>query len=646
MNTPRNTYTLGLQSQDARPIVLVGTGGTPPADDGETDFYKALTVTRSAGGSDLDHARFDYSLALAERRVQDMDVPYGLDAWLCVTLPQPRSRMQPEPLFAGAVAKLSARLDEEGEFAPRTARVERHHFGVPVRGPRVVDPDGETRDLHTDVVFNPTIDGRVWGNRSSWSDPERGHFWWIDPGSARTAKARVTNGNQTANLWTLAQATVSLCRLANPDEDLVLNPDLTEVARVLVGGPALKNWKLPRNSYLPELLDKLLHAHGCDWYLVPVRTDDGIRLRIKLFTRGMGTEVSVQRERVGTSVRPGRNNLLALDIEWNVADIANRIRVQSAAKMKEITVELKRGWTEAEDDLSVDDLQKTDPESEFAAHPDAWRRWVLNEAGDYAGTRPTVDAERPWLEIKDGDWFDVRPLLDTADVPRRRKFERPLTFDKRTNERVNILVQAWDPDADTWNHIGGWSPLEHECGIYFDGDKPPDDLVKLGDDARLRITACLVSDIRDEALATRRPESPNGADVELVLDLGDRFFSRTRQKTGDYKSTLIVDPDDETESDERDDHEALVEYAEKVREVEDAARLTANLTLKGIQTAYEIGQLVTKVDGRNIELNRFGAGVREKKYLQIVRIEFDFQRQETRLTVETFDDVKIQKQVL
>lgn len=646
MNTPRNTFALTLQSVDAWPIVLVGTDGAPPTDGGETDLWKVTTVTRSAGGSDLDHARFDYSLARSGERVQDMQSPQGLDTWLCVTLPRPRSEMDSEPLFAGTVAKLSVRLDAEGEFAPRTARVERHHFGAPVRGPRVVDPEGETRDLHTEIIFNPTIDGRVWGNRSSWSDPDKGHFWWIDPGSARTANARATNGNQTANLWTLGQATVTLCRLANPDEELVLNPELSEVAEVLKDGPALKNWTLPRNAYLPELLDKLLHAHGCDWHLVPVRESGAFRLRIKLFKRGVGTEVSVQRERVGTSLRPGRNDLIALDCEWNVADIANRIRVQSARKMKEVTVELKRGWPESEDDLTVDELQKSDPESEFAAHPDAWRRWVLNEGGDYAGSRPTVDEDRPWLEIKTGDWFDVRPLLDAADVPRRRKFERPLTFDKRTNERVNMLVQAWDPETEEWNHIGGWSPLEHECGIYFDGDKPPDDLVKLGEDARLRITACLESDIRDEAVAARRDESPNGAEIELVLDLGDRFFSRTRQKTGDYKSILIDDPDDEDESDERDDHDALVEYAERVREVEDAARLTATLTLKGIQTAYEIGQLVTKVDGRNVVLNRFGGQVEAKKYLQIVRIEFDFPRQETRLTVETFDDVKIQKQVL
>jgi hypothetical protein len=646
MNTPKNPFALTLQSEAARAIVLVGTDGGPPTEGGESEVWEVSTVTRSAGGNDLDHARFEYSLARSENRVQDMQVPRGLDTWLCVTLPRPRSEMDPEPLFAGTVAKFSARLDGEAESTPCTARVERHHFGAPVRGPRVVDPDESIKDLHTTIVFNPTIDGRVWGNRSSYGDPDEGHFWWIDPGSARTENARTTNGDQTANLWTLGQATVTLCRLANPTEDLILNPELEEVSEVLKDAPELKNWTLPRNAYLPDLLDKLLHAHGCDWFLVPVTTEDGIRLRIKLFKRGTGTAVSVQRERVGTDIQPGRNNLLALDCEWNVADIANFIRVQSAPKMKEVTVELKRGWSEDEDELTVDELKKSDPESEFAEHPNAWRRWVLNEAGDYADSRPTVDPERPWLEIKEGDWFDVRPLLDEADVPRRRKFERPLTFDPLTKERLNMQVEAWDPETDEWNHIGGWSALEHECGIYFDGDKPPDDLVALAEDARLRITACLVSDVRDEALAERREESPNGADIELVLDLGDRFFSRTRQKTGDYKSVLIVDPEDEEESDERDDHEALVEYAERVREAEDAARLTVSLTLKGIQTAYEIGQLVTRVDGRNIVLNRFGNQVAAKKYLQIVRVEFDFPRQETRLTVETFDDVKIQRQVL
>lgn len=644
MNTPRSPFALSLATRAQQITVLSAEGDGPPPDTAETNEMFVASIKRAAGGRDLDHARIEQSLPRASKRIQDIQSPVAYRTWLTAQLSPPRSKLSPIVLFTGAVGRQTIQLTDSTESSTHTARVEPFHFGSPVVGPRVVDPDGETRDLHTDVVFNPMVDGIVRGNRSSWSDPERGNFWWIDPESARTDGSKAANGDQTANLWTLAQAVVSLCRLANPDEDLILNPTVAEVSRFLVGGPALRNWKLPRGKYLPELLDAMLHPHGFDWWLRPVRVGDPVetKLQIQLFRRGAGIEVDLYRGRVGSNVTTS-DNLRGLTIEWNIADIANRIRVQSARKLREVTIELKRGWPEADDELMCDDIRKSDADSQFAAKPNAWRRWVANEAGDYADTRPTEVSGKPWLTIAADEFLDVREFLDVADVPRRRKFERPITFDADPNaagERRQCLVEMWNPDDDTWKELTGWNLLEHEMGIYFDGDIPPDDLRLLDQDARVRITACVESDIRDEAIATRRNESPNGADIELVLDLSDRFFDRKRAVQAPYASVLTG------AADTRDDHDALVEYAEKVRDIEDAAKISASITLRGIETAYEIGQLVRKVDGRNISLNQFSDDAEAKRYLQIVAIEWDMMAQATTLTVETFDDVKIQKQVL
>ena len=644
MNTPSSPFAIQLATQSQPIIVLAAQGDGPPDDTAETNEMFVASIKRAAGGRDLDHARIEQSLTRASKRVQDIQCPVDYGTWVTAQLAAPRSKLQPVILFTGAIGRQTIQLTDSAETSTHTARVEPFHFGTPVVGPRVVTEADETRDLHTDILFNPMVDGIIRGNRSSWSDPDGGHFWWIDPDSARTNGAKSVNGNQTANLWTLAQAVVSLCRLANPDETLVLNPTVAEVSRFLVGGPALKNWRLPRGKYLPELLDALLHPHGFDWWLRPVRVGDPAetKLQIQLFRRGSGVEVDLYRGRVGTNVT-SRDNLRSLSVEWNIADIANRIRVQSARKLREVTIELKRGWPEADDELSCDDVRKSDADSQFTAKPNAWRKWVANEAGDYANTRPTEVSGKPWLTIAEDEYLDVREFLDSADVPRRRKFERPITFNtdpSAAGERRQCLVEMWNPDDDTWKELTGWNLLEHEMGIYFDGDIPPDDLRLLDQDARVRITACVESDIRDEAIATRRDESPNAANIELVLDVSDRFFDRKRAIEAPYASVLSGP------ADTRDDHDALVEYASKVREIEDAARISATITLRGIETAYEIGQLVRKVDGRNISLNQFSDTVEAKRYLQIVAVEWDMVAQSTTLTVETFDDVKIQRQVL
>lgn len=637
MNTPRNPFALSLQSRWQRPTLLADTGDGPPGEDAETEEFEVLSVARSAGSGNLDNSRLKQSLARTDKRLQDIQCPVKFGTWVTAQLDTGVDKPQVTVLFAGAIGRHTIGLGGDDESSSHTARVEPFHFGTPVVGPRVINEAGTTEDLHTDIVFNPMVDGRIWGNRSNQSDPDNGNFWWIDPDSAKTAAARTVNGEQTANLWTLAQALVSLCWLANPDQTVVRNPSLAQVSEIVKNAPALKNWKLPRGKYLPELLDALLQPHGIDWYLRPLSDEETAKLQIRLFRRGEGRKVSVRRGRPASNVTD--DNLRELALEWNIADLANRVRVQSARKLREVTIELKRGWLENEDDLTCDDLAKSDVESQFTAHRNAWRRWVANEAGDYAGTRPTVVTDKPWLSIGDEEYLDVREFLEQADVPRRRKFERPITLDVE-KERRNPLVEMWLPDDETWKEITGWELLEHEMGIYFDNEKPPDDLRALGQDARIRITACVESDVRDEAIAERRDESPNAATIELVLDLSDRFYDRRRITSGPWASVLTGD------TDTKDDHAALVEYAAKVRDVEDCARVSARLVLRGIETAYDIGLLVTKVDGRNILLNQYSDSVAAKRHLQIVGIEWSFPEQTTALTLETFDDVRIQRQVL
>lgn len=669
MHAPKNPKSITRQGKFAQPRVLVGEDGVPPLDQFESDVWRLQSITRSAGGGELDFARFEYLLSKADKRVQDLQTPTKFDTWVCVKLPVPEEEgeIPAETLFAGTATKLAIKLEQTSESAPQTVRVEKHHFGKPILGPVVVNNrTGDKRQLYSDLVFNPTIDGRVWGNRRSLpkeefvpleeaeeeeSEEEESdelYYWWIDPTSVRTDPATAINGDVEALEWTLAQAVMTLCVLANPDQSFLENPSQKELDETFKNAPDLKNWKLPNNAYLPELLDRLLHPHGFDWYLKPVLVTDEVRLRLRFFKRGDGQKVELYRGRTGTLVSAGEDNLTDAEVDWNIADIANRIRVLGGFETFEFTVELKRGWLEDEDDNTADNLKKTDPESDYKSHIHAWRRWVLNEAGDYAGTRPTVDNDHPWLQIAEGDYFNVRLVTNNpVDLPRRRKFLRPLKLD-RDGERTEILVEAWDPAEDTWNRIGGWSLLEQECGIYFDGDTPPDDLIKLGKDARLRITACIESDERLSAFIGNTASSPTAAEIELVIDASDRFFYRQIVMSEPYRSSFYDPeiPPQPGEFDTRSDYDRLYTYAEKVLQAEDSARITATFKLKGINTSYEIGQIVEKIRGRNVSLNRNSEKVKEKRYPQIVRIVHDFEAQSTALEVEVFEDVKIQRQVL
>ncbi len=84
-------------------------------------------------------------------------------------------------------------------------------------------------------------------------------------------------------------------------------------------------------------------------------------------------------------------------------------------------------------------------------------------------------------------------------------------------------------------------------------------------------------------------------------------------------------------SDTRDDSLAMQTYVDNVQAVEESALIQATLRLFGIHEGYEISNLLTKIDGRNISLNRNSEDAVTKKFLQITGIHFDYQNQRTDL---------------
>lgn len=146
-----------------------------------------------------------------------------------------------------------------------------------------------------------------------------------------------------------------------------------------------------------------------------------------------------------------------------------------------------------------------------------------------------------------------------------------------------------------------FSILAKECGIMFEGPTPPEALwqymLEEPDLARVRITATILGDRRITGIAERRDQSPNGLNLTLVLDLGENF-----QDSAVHSQSLF----EASESIARDDQEAIDEYAETVRDIEDAAQISCSVRLEGIEHAeYEFGDLIEKVEGRNLSLDGY-----------------------------------------
>ena len=192
----------------------------------------------------------------------------------------------------------------------------------------------------------------------------------------------------------------------------------------------------------------------------------------------------------------------------------------------------------------------------------------------------------------------------------------------------------------------GATLLTDQIGVYFSGDRPPEKLIALGAQARVRVTCTITGDGRINATATPRSSSPNFRDVTLWLDLSDRFHRRaiassdpwTGQDADGVQSVFGSQLDTAFGKDERDDALAIATYVKNIQTYEDSALLRANIVLYGLHFSYEIGDLITSIDGRNISLNRNSAASSEKKYLQVTGIRLDTQAQSTTLMVEATEE--------
>lgn len=674
-NFPQHPFIDSARRHIPIEVHLGGEDGEPGGILDDVDFLIPLEINRSLGGRQLDYVTFAYDLGRTGQRLQDMLTPTEWKRQVDVRAKFGPGFWNARPLAWGELTRQSLGIDNAGEAAGVVARIEPYHFGQPLEGMRVMRepldvPQGDYKvvTIEEDIVFNPEIDGVICPNMEEIVDPDTGAWeMWVDPESVRTAKAREVRVVEPAE-WTLAHAIDAICNACNPDGRFISNPQTLdsnsveleeETARQTVpkplfeDAPPLRNVRLKRGLYLPDYLDALLPPHGYDWFIgyrlvEPLVSDHGhleIWPHIAIIKRGDGRKRDIFLQAPGEELDVRYCQAEQADVETSVADLANRIIGSGSLEQREVTIELVRGWPEEHDSFNASDLIRTDPDSDFHKHQHAWRLWVGNEAGDYCQTRPEIGHEP----------LDLSPLF-TRLVARRRRVDDCLHYDMNvesddggssirsgTMRRRPPLIE-WNNGEDGWQEVpSDWGAvvLEDQIGVYFTGDWPPEDLVVAGDDAKVRITGTITGDMRVRAVAEPRNSSPNGRDVTLHLDLSDRFHDRRVVRAGDFQSVLawaLFDEEDiRAPADEKTDALALQQFCEDVRDIEDSALMHASFTLHGLQFEYQLGDVLTRINNRQIWLDRNALEAEQPRFLQITQLVYQLQAQKTLIVAEPID---------
>lgn len=598
-------------------LTRVSSDSGAPTGTNYTQDATAVRVVQSAGGQSLDFADLEYRVSspLINRsqpanfaKMIDVLVPEG-------TAPFPR-------LHLGDYVTESEVVNAQTEALTAQSQMRPYHFGDPFygqnwKGVESSDPDTQTNEP---PVFNPTIDGKTLFNKSNLKRKDGSDaYLWIHPEAALTSNSETVSG-QIAEEWELVDAVLAMCWACNPNETLIENPTRNHLLNIF-DVVKLEDVRLPMGLYLPAYLDRLLQPLGFNWYLDYARTsgEGNDKPLIQVFQKGVGPSRELMFQAPASELDLDESNCNDYRINRRIGDSVNVVQVFGGVEEAEVTLPLWKSWPADKDALSASQLTKSDPDSDYEDNPYVWRLWVANEAGDYTGERTEI-----------GDPPDLSDVFPTGVVPHRRNIGHPFTLDGDVDnpQRRQIHLEYSIDDGATWQIVppsfGQPFVMPDQIAILFTGDSPPSELIDAGDDAKLRITGVIKGDKRINGAAGKSPFAVSARDIVLVIDKPDKFkhqfvYSSTEELDEDYSSVLA---DSTSGADERDDRIAIQDFAEDTRDQYGTAELDCTFKLPGIHLVYEIGDLITKIAGREIGLNGAASNDPNPQYVQIVKREF------------------------
>ena len=576
-------------------------------------------VMQSAGGQELDSADLQWIISepLTER-TQPADFTKMVDVLL--------DNKTKDRMHLGDYVTENETVSADIEALAASSQLRPYHFGDPLAGEVWLNPLTDTQEtVKKPIEFNPNIDGVPIASMSDAERDDGNSKIWIHPHAAHTTRSQTYN-TQTPSKWTLEEAIKAVCWHCNPDETIIRNP--TDFSS-LTSAPDLEAVTIDRGQYMPAYLDGLLHPLGYNWFLdygSTAGTDGATKFdkqkpQIRLFQKGVGTEKKLYHQAPGNDLDLSETNLAEYTIARHIGDMQNAVRVLGDYERREITIELYPAWPESQDTLTADELKKSETGSRYTQYPTVWRLWAANEDGGLKDLRTTTQPA--------GDPPDLTTVF-TNYTPHRRRLEPPLTYQGESGEKTRR-----DVFVETSNNGGGWTPyagtvaiLPDQIGILFSEDKPPPEA--MGDTARVRVTGTIAGDFRIEGEATRQSSAVNGRNVWLELDRPEKFVDRAVQTTGTWASELSGP------ADEQDDTAAITTYAEKLRDEAGHAEIDCEFKLPGIHLYYEIGDLLTTIEGRNVTLDQASSGAGTSVYVQVTKRTFRWD-QNGPVTVLTVD---------
>lgn len=563
---------------------------------------------------------------------------------------------QPDPptlIHTGFVNVDEVTINQEEERLEFMSRLDKAAFGIPLTHQRVlwIEPLGDAHEatyIGDQCVFNPPVDGVIFGNMRPTPDPPNAdptfnRPMFVHPESVRTAESANFQDAEHANFdpadinsgpwrdekspanWTLADVVEYLCAECNPSQTLITNPSRSDLDDVLDASLTLvKNLTVQPGLYIHEALDVVLEPYGYSWYIDFTSGNPTITVIEKGGEAGVAIPfVPLLFPAVGSTLDVAAANSPDLALEANIGTVVNQVRIFGSYFQLEGTWELFPSWSTDDDNSDPLLWMKNDPFGQWKAsnrYHRVHRAWTLNEAGDYNNQRPNITQPFDFTPLFRQMYGNSFPRI----AQRRRRFLPTLTVQQPAgsspseyNAGVNIpagthggcQIQFWDNYESEWVDLrsgqADWEVqiLQNECGIEFTGEMPPMELVSLVQDGvgRLRICGTITSDTLVMGFAPRETTSLIPRVIEQTLNMPDDFHARLVVRSGSNASIYAASAT--FSAMEANGVAACQQLADLLRDAWDMASISGHAQIEGCDhDQFVLGTKVPIVNGREISM--------------------------------------------
>jgi hypothetical protein len=371
-------------------------------------------------------------------------------------------------------------------------------------------------------------------------------------------------------------------------------------------------------SNLVDALHRCCEQIGLEFRFVPRPVPIGPAQAVIFCRPGHGRAVELNHQWSGERLSISRTDIARLNSTKTFWPVTHKYVGQGDFKVYEATFELVKAWDPAGEETCYDTFSPS-TNADFYKVKDVYRKWCLNEAGDYSST--------PYNQ---GDAFDFAKIFEGGNfVPRRRRFWPALSTDKQGRSLGYFLEVSFDNGQYWWQYLHAFNNLLEECGVWLSSDRLDVNIwvAALKGVLKFRITASVLSDERLSCVVADGPVGSTMPVVEHILRLPHQC--RYRKVSG--QSILANATDDAIgKADEVDDTDVLYQFVRNKAEAASGVIETVDVQTPYLAFDYQVGDRVTcSPESRDL----LGCRRDNRSISLIKRVQMDFEKQCTNLRI-------------